>query len=842
MKYILQICFAFLSIVAKGANYYLSSLAGDDYRTAIQAQDSLTPWKTIEKLNTFTGLQPGDSIFFKRREFFYGTINSHSSGNPTKAIFFGSYGTGSNPVITGLTTISNWTLQGGNIYFAPLDVPNLNMVIVNGTVQGMGRYPNSGYLSYESHVNNTGIRDNQLQAVPNWTNAEVVIKKYRWIIDRHIITRHTGNLLTYNSLASYGNNNAYTPVDGNGYFIQNHIGTLDQQGEWYYDAYNKKIYMYFAGGTPNTYNVKVSTQDKNAILNDRTNVDFRNLDFEGANTAGVSLINCQSITFTECNFLNQGGVSLYGGMLDYITVQNCYLKNSLSNGIFFEYESHHCTIDNVTVENTNTISGSGRSGDGVGTGISITGNNNIVKKNRVVNSGYNGIEFAGDNILVEKNFVDSFCVIKDDGGGIYTYQGLTVTNSNRIVRNNIILNAVGAYAGAESYYYEAYGKAAGIYLDGYSNNVELTGNTVANGEWAGIFIHNNFAHRLLNNTVFNTGRQLYISAYDGQVHNLVWRNNKLIAKTPAQSTLLIETYVNNSIASMATADSNYYARPFEDSATISVDNRYSGGNGLVGHTLTQWQSTYGEDVNSKKSPVSPVSYNDIVFAYNSSTKNKTVALDGKYVDVEGNEYAVSVTLEPYTSVVLMKRTNIPLPMRMLSLRAFTHNKGNTVQWEVVSETAMEKYCVEKSVNGQTFITATAIAARNTDGVNAYNWFDEEPGKDDAYYRIRSVGKDGSIRYSSVVRIRPLYKKQDMRIYPNPLADEAFHVQLDNLPKGIYTLELINDAGQKVEKYKLENSGTSAAQTIFMQRHLRPGTYKAVLTGKEKAFAQSLIKL
>lgn len=47
----------------------------------------------------------------------------------------------------------------------------------------------------------------------------------------------------------------------------------------------------------------------------------------------------------------------------------------------------------------------------------IRKNNTIIRKCKVVNSDFNGIQFAGNNILVKKNFIDSFCMIKDDGGG-----------------------------------------------------------------------------------------------------------------------------------------------------------------------------------------------------------------------------------------------------------------------------------------------------------------------------------------------------------------------------------------------------------------------------------------
>ena len=61
-------------IPTSAAKYYFSSQSGDDSRTSLQAQNPATPWKTLNKLNTFMNLQPGDSVLFKRGETFYGTL------------------------------------------------------------------------------------------------------------------------------------------------------------------------------------------------------------------------------------------------------------------------------------------------------------------------------------------------------------------------------------------------------------------------------------------------------------------------------------------------------------------------------------------------------------------------------------------------------------------------------------------------------------------------------------------------------------------------------------------------------------------------------------------------
>ena len=141
MKSLLVLSFIIFGFTVSAKTYYISNSGND----ANSGTDPSTPWQTLNKLNSFKSLAPGDNVLFNRGNTFYGSItvsNSGSSGNP---ITYGAYGSGANPVITGFTTVTAWNNLGGNIWESSNAVSTLsscNMVSVNGVNTAMGRYPN----------------------------------------------------------------------------------------------------------------------------------------------------------------------------------------------------------------------------------------------------------------------------------------------------------------------------------------------------------------------------------------------------------------------------------------------------------------------------------------------------------------------------------------------------------------------------------------------------------------------------------------------------------------------------------------------------------------------------
>ncbi len=242
-------------------------------------------------------------------------------------------------------------------------------------------------------------------------------------------------------------------------------------------------------------------------------------------------------------------------------------------------------------------------------------------------------------------------LVLNDGGGIYTAgEGVS-----RKINGNIIINVVGNTSGTP---YPNQYIARGIYLDVNSTNVLVTNNTVANCTESGYMIHRAYENKLENNTAFNNGYAMFFQNTSGSsIRNNVLINNIFIAKAPLQLALKFYSIADD-IPSFGSADNNYYTRPIDDNEVFQT---FSPSTGSRNRTLSGWQSFTNQDLNSKKSPVSVNDSSKIDFYFNATGSNRTVALAQPMVDVKGAKYSGSLTLLPYTSVILLPDPNPTQP-------------------------------------------------------------------------------------------------------------------------------------------------------------------------------------
>lgn len=655
MKKLIVFLIGLLSFISVNATtYYFNNSIGND---ANNGTSTATPWKTLGKFNSvFASRLPGDNILFNRGDVFYGNMTISRSGSSGSPITIGAYGTGANPVITGFQDATGFASAGTNLWETAASVSALtscNEVLINGVNVSMGRFPNSGYLTYQSAVGTTSITSTSTPSgTTNWTGAGLVVRMNFFVTLRCPITGHSGNTITYTP-----SNTGINAVAGFGFYIQNDLRTLDAQNEWYFNPSTKRLRIY---STSSPANVQVSTIDTLVKMVGRSFITFDGLSFTGSNKDAFTIMSCANLTIQNCTIDYSGQDAVWGAQnggsaSSAFVFQNNTINHTNNSAISLENQFTAPLISHNTISNSGMDDGMGGTGAGnYGTlfGIQVQADNAIIEYNTVDGAGYDGIKFVDHNgNIVRNNFVRGACFQKIDGGGIYTQHAQT----GQQILNNIVVDCVGTLAGTTG---ESTPIAHGIYLDDLCASVTVTGNTCAGNSYDGIFLHSTTNCNIQNNTFYNNGTtnnfQMLVESFSGPAptRTTTIKHNIFFAKSANQRASAWTSGANDftSFGSASTIDSNYITRPIDDNLTIIAGLNFS----YTSYSLSTWRSFSGYDTHSAKAPVTISTVNDLDFEYNATSSPVTIPLAFKYEDVYANIYNGTITLQPYTSAVLIK--------------------------------------------------------------------------------------------------------------------------------------------------------------------------------------------
>ncbi len=589
------------------STYYFSSSDGNDSRSFAEAQNPSTPWKTITKFNAiFSSLNAGDQVLFKKGDTFFGGMIMNKSGTSGNPITIGAYGSGSKPVVSGFEHITSWTSIGNGRWRSNVlgTGSTVNVMVLNGVNYAKGRYPNTnadfgGYLKISARTGSSVTTASSLNGT--WTGGTVVLRTTHWTLERNVITGQSGSTLNYSGSTGYP-----TKI-GFGFFIQDHEGTLDQYGEWYYNASTKQITAYFGGSAPGASAVRVSAVNHLAQIR-KSDIKIEGLTFEGANNSSITNIDPNlGVGITIFRPLIRGCEIRYSGIdairfhiADDVRIDYNSINHTNNNAINLLY-SKRAVVEGNSIDHTGMQPGMGDDGDGNYNGIFSERDGLTVKGNHITNTGYCGIRMGQGDFLLENNFISAFCSVLDDGGGIYTY-GAGGDITKRIMRDNIIIHGIGANDGTKALNNAA---AHGIFLDDNARDIEINGNTTAFCNTYGVNLHNIQNVKLIDNLAFDNYSQAVIKSDETghSVQNITVSENVFFSKEPGDIVIQIKNFdAADEITNNGTFTNNHYVRPLNDNLPIIVEEIHSGQVLKNPMSLGMWQTAYSEDWQGTQSP------------------------------------------------------------------------------------------------------------------------------------------------------------------------------------------------------------------------------------------------
>ena len=184
----------------------------------------------------------------------------------------------------------------------------------------------------------------------------------------------------------------------------------------------------------------------------------------------------------------------------------------------------------------------------------------------------------------------------------------------------------------------------------------------------------------------------------------------------------------------------------------------------------------------------------------------------------------------------------PLSVKTIDLRGAVENNEVRLSWRVSDEAEVERFIVERSVDGREFSILQSIPKKA--GVTTYTTTDAGASRvavqDAIYYRVVAKEIGGESQYSKVVKL--LLNKADaaFSIAPNPFADHLL-IGVRATKTGGASIKLVDVHGRVViEKQEVIEAGRSEIRLAGMAT-LPAGTYQIIVDVDGSRHTSAIIK-
>ncbi len=631
---------------ANSKNYYFSSV-GNDLKTGNAPAKA---WKNVEKLAALN-LKPGDSVLFRRGDTFSAEIRIKNSGKAGKPIVFSAYGKGKLPVLTGAVKLTN--PQTASAHLQNFIIPQkVLQIYINNTKQTLARYPNNGYLTIGEGIAKIGFHTRLSQPDGYWNGASIAMRTIDWVFElRKIKSYGQGKML-------FDNESIYNMGKGYGYFLQDKEALVDSIGEWYSTDKNVTILWNKSLTSENVEGViyknafVIAPEAKNIVINSIT------IDKYAANgiwaqkgSSDISIIN------NEIKNLGYMGIWL-DTLVSNVAVRHNKIEDVSGRGIS-GIRLANSTIEHNTLRRIGLSPGEGVSGVNGMIAIAIENNeknhalstsvNNKIAYNEVDSTGYAGIRMDGQNSICEFNIVRNTSLKLNDSGAIYCFGKVKNRTKNNIIRNNLVINAIGNVEATPSNEMAT----NGIYIDNNSTQVLVEKNTILNVSSSGIHINDGSPlNTIKENIIYNCNEGISFAEWANKdsLFGCFTEGNTLVAVKKSDIAISIKTFLGAELKPSAFKRNSYIN--FHDGFVFNYKTDPEKGQRRSDlFRLANWQRFSCEEKESRSLELKGVK---IIYNDSFSTKNIELPL-GNFVNIEGVSLTKNVQLPPCSGMLIIPK-------------------------------------------------------------------------------------------------------------------------------------------------------------------------------------------
>lgn len=327
--------------------------------------------------------------------------------------------------------------------------------------------------------------------------------KYEWadLASKIIINKDEGTFTLKHPTQLYNDNHAYDPNStdvpaniGQGFYVYNIPYELDQEGEWYLERANGKLF-YYPKKADNGQVLLTTMTDPFVTMTDVSNVMFRNINFNGHRSIAFEMTRCNDCTIELCDFTAIGyrGVVMSGDNRRN-KFYSCYFGNIQSGAIMtsggnsYSMEHSDNLIENCWFERY------ALDGNGYNCSFTLGGVGDTARHNRVNDCDGGGWAQGATETVTEYNEMYDTLRKMSDMGAVYAHQKFF--DPGRVARHNYFHDIESI--NVKSHYIYMY------YQDNASNGLSVYSNIFENCVADATMINGGSYNSVCNNIAINS--------------------------------------------------------------------------------------------------------------------------------------------------------------------------------------------------------------------------------------------------------------------------------------------------------------------------------------------------
>ena len=183
-------------------------------------------------------------------------------------------------------------------------------------------------------------------------------------------------------------------------------------------------------------------------------------------------------------------------------------------------------------------------------------------------------------------------------------------------------------------------------------------------------------------------------------------------------------------------------------------------------------------------------------------------------------------------------TTTVLPLKLIYFNAERKSGTSFINWTTENEKGVDRFDIQRSYTTNNFTTIGTVSAKNLTFRQEYNFEDHTPLTGIAYYRLRSVDKDGKSNFSKIVAVNERQLQSAGFIVINPVSN-AITVFNKTGKDGLFNYRLLNTGGQQLMK-GIMNMGVNGNAVLELPSQTASGVYLLEISNQAIQYIQKIL--